>query len=69
MSWKKIKNQFRKCEHCSLYYIKKCPYDGIFNDNWYKSKKCNKLIRKKFSRTQEKVFRGRWQKFCDFVRG
>lgn len=56
MSWKKIKNQFRKCEHCSLYYIKKCPYDGIFNDNWYKNKKCNKLMRKKFSRTQEKVF-------------
>lgn len=48
MSWKKIKNQFRKCEHCSLYYIKKCPYDGIFNYNWYKSKKCNKLMRKKF---------------------
>lgn len=50
MNWKKIKNQARKCEHCNLYYIYQCPYDGHFPKKWYKSKKCDKLTRKKFTR-------------------
>lgn len=54
MNHRKKKNPFRKCEHCYLYYIRECPYDGEFPKEWYKQKRCKLEYRK--SRKKELMY-------------
>ena len=48
--WKRLKGQFRKCDNCETYYRGGCIYDGIFPEEWYKTKRCKYKVKRQSKR-------------------